>query len=137
MQKCTRFAFYSIKLKKWGARNKLLPFLLLGQKSPTNLLTNYYKRGKIKMAKKYVSPKYEKIENPDSKGNFFVRLAYGVVGSYKDTSSMTTHEVIEEFLNHNGVSTPGEYFKKKFKGGNKPKTEPEKPQKETPEEKSQ
>ena len=55
MQKCTRFAFYSIKLKKWGARNKLLPFLL----------TNHYKRGKIKVAT------FKEEEHPrDEKGRF-------------------------------------------------------------------
>ena len=75
------------------------------------------------MAGKYVAPTYERIEKTDSKGHFFVRLAYGVVGSYKDTSSMTTTEVIEEFLDRNGVRTPREFFEKKFKGGNKPEQE--------------
>jgi hypothetical protein len=46
---------------------------------------------------KYVTPSYEKLDNPESKGQFFVRLAYGVVGSYMDTKQMTTREVIEEF----------------------------------------
>ena len=72
------------------------------------------------MAKKYVAPTYERIEKTDSKGHFFVRLAYGVVGSYKDTSSMTTTEVIEEFLDRNGVKTPREFFEKKFKGKKNP-----------------
>ena len=42
----------------------------------------------------------------------FVKLCYGVVGSYKDTSNMTTDEVIEEFLKHEGVSSAEEYFDK-------------------------
>jgi hypothetical protein len=63
---------------------------------------------------KYVTPSYEKLENPESKGQFFVRLAYGVVGSYMDTKQMTTREVIEEFLRKNGVKTPREFFEKKF-----------------------
>lgn len=71
---------------------------------------------------KYVAPKYEKLENPESKGQFFVRLAYGVVGSYMDTKQMTTREVIEEFLRKNGVKTPREFFEKKFKGGKEPDT---------------
>lgn len=76
------------------------------------------------MAMKYVAPTYERIDKPDSKGNFFVRLAYGVVGSYMDTKSMTTSEVIEEFLNRSGVKTPREFFDKKFKGGKKPQDNP-------------
>lgn len=67
---------------------------------------------------KYVTPSYEKLDNPESKGQFFVRLAYGVVGSYMDTKQMTTREVIEEFLQKNGVKTPREFFEKKFKGNN-------------------
>ena len=42
---------------------------------------------------------------------FFVRLCYGYVGSYKDTSTMTTEEVIEEFLDKNGVRSPKEFLK--------------------------
>lgn len=42
----------------------------------------------------------------------FVKLCYGVVGSYKDTSKMTTQQVIEEFLKHEGVSSAEEYFDK-------------------------
>ena len=75
------------------------------------------------MAGKYVAPTYERIEKTDSKGHFFVRLAYGVVGSYKDTSKMTTTEVIEEFLDRNGVKTPREFFEKKFKGKKEPEQE--------------
>ena len=76
-------------------------------------MTNTQERGIIEMAK-YVSLTYERIQNPASKGKFFVRLAYGVVGSYMDTKSMTAREVIEEFLNRNGVKTPKEFFEKKF-----------------------
>ena len=86
-------------------------------------MTKYKERGTIKMPK-YVKPTYERVENPDSKGQFFVRLAYGVVGSYRDTKNMTTPEVIEEFLDHNGVKTPREFFKEKFRGGDKPETKP-------------
>ena len=42
----------------------------------------------------------------------FVKLCYGVVGSYKDTSNMTTDEVIKEFLKHEGVRSAEEYFNK-------------------------
>ncbi len=49
------------------------------------------------------------------KNNFFVRLCYGYVGKYKDTSKMTTQEVIDEFLKSKGVSSPREFFQKKFK----------------------
>ena len=42
----------------------------------------------------------------------FIKLCYGVVGSYKDTSKMTTRQVIEEFLRHEGVSSAEEYFDK-------------------------
>lgn len=98
----------SITIEKKGARQNLLPFLL----------TKPQKRGIMKM--QYVKPTYTKIEKPDSKGNFFVRLAYGVVGGYMDTKKMTTQQVIEEFLDHNGVDTPREFFKKKFKGKQKP-----------------
>ena len=45
-----------------------------------------------------------------AKGNFFIRLCYAVVGKTKDTSKMTTKEVIEEFLRQNGVSSPREFF---------------------------
>jgi hypothetical protein len=48
-----------------------------------------------------------------------------------DTKPMTTQEVIEEFLNRNGVKTPREFFEKKFgkKGEKKQEapTEQEKP----------
>ncbi len=50
------------------------------------------------------------------RGGFFVRLCYGYVGKYKDTSKMTAKEVIEEFLKSKGVSTPGEFFQKRFSG---------------------
>ncbi len=50
------------------------------------------------------------------RGNFFIRLCYGYVGRYKDTSKMTTQQVIEEFLKRKGVSTPGEFFQKRFIG---------------------
>ena len=52
------------------------------------------------------------------KNSFFVRLCYGYVGRYKDTSNMTTEEVIEEFLKNKGVSSPKEFFEKKFKRNN-------------------
>lgn len=81
-------------------------------------MTKPQERGIIKVAK-YVSPTYERLDNPDSKGKFFVRLAYGVVGSYMDTKPMKTSEVIEEFLTSQGVRTPGQFFREKFKGGNK------------------
>lgn len=42
----------------------------------------------------------------------FIKLCYGVVGSYKDTSKMTTHQVIEEFLRHESVSSAEEYYEK-------------------------
>ena len=45
-----------------------------------------------------------------AKGNFFVRLCYAAVGKTKDTSKMTTKEVIEEFLRQKGVSSSREYF---------------------------
>jgi hypothetical protein len=47
-------------------------------------------------------------------GGFFVRLCYGYVGKYKDTSKMTTKEVVEEFLKRKGVSSPREFFDKVF-----------------------
>ena len=47
--------------------------------------------------KKYIPPKIE-IQEKNDKSNFFVRLCYGYVGRYKDTSKMTTREVIDEFL---------------------------------------
>lgn len=50
------------------------------------------------------------------KGNFFIRLCYGYVGRYKDTSKMTTKEVVEEFLKRKGVSSPREFFQKRFVG---------------------
>ncbi len=50
------------------------------------------------------------------KNNFFIRLCYGYVGKHKDTSKMTTKEVIDEFLKRKGVSSPREFFKKRFKG---------------------
>ena len=49
------------------------------------------------------------------RGNFFIRLCYGYVGRYKDTKKMTTREVVEEFLNRIGVSSPREFFQNKFK----------------------
>lgn len=49
-----------------------------------------------------------------AKGNFFVRLCYAVVGKTKDTSKMTTKEVIEEFLRQKGVSSPRELFLNSF-----------------------
>ena len=64
-------------------------------------LTKHYKRGKIEMAKR---------------GNFFIRLCYGYVGRYKDTSKMTAKEVIEEFLKSKGVASPREFFEKRFIG---------------------
>lgn len=53
------------------------------------------------------------------RGNFFIRLCYGYVGRYKDTSKMTTKEVIEEFLKSQGVSSPRAFFENKFKGKTK------------------
>ena len=50
------------------------------------------------------------MNNSNSYG--FIKLCYGVVGSYKDTSKMTTRQVIEEFLRHEGVSSAKEYFDK-------------------------
>lgn len=50
------------------------------------------------------------------RGNFFIRLCYGYVGRYKDTSKMTTKEVVEEFLKRKGVSSPKEFFNAKFSG---------------------
>ena len=50
-----------------------------------------------------------------NKNGFFVRLCYGYVGSYKDTSTMTTKEVIDEFLKRKGVSNPKDFFNKYFK----------------------
>lgn len=50
------------------------------------------------------------------RGNFFIRLCYGYVGRYKDTSKMTTKEVVEEFLKRKGVSSPREFFQKRFSG---------------------
>lgn len=63
--------------------------------------------------KTYISPTID-IQSKDGKGNFFVRLCYGYVGRYKDTSKMTTQEVIEEFLKRKGVSSPKEFFDKRF-----------------------
>ena len=59
-------------------------------------------------------PKTNESSGGSSKA-FFVRLCYGYVGSYKDTSNMTTEEVIEEFLDENGVRSSKEFFEKKFK----------------------
>lgn len=42
----------------------------------------------------------------------FIKLCYGVVGSYKDTSKMTEDEVVKEFLKHEGVSSADEYYEK-------------------------
>ena len=39
----------------------------------------------------------------------FIKLCYGVVGSYMDTSKMTVDEVVKEFLRHEGVSSIEEY----------------------------
>jgi hypothetical protein len=60
-------------------------------------LTNYYERGKIKVVRKH---------------SFFIRLCYGYVGGKlgKDTSKMTTDEVVQEILKRNGVKTPREFF---------------------------
>lgn len=56
----------------------------------------------------------EKDKNNDG-GSFFVRLAYGYVGKTKDTSKMTTQQVIDEFLRMKGVSSPKEFFQKLFR----------------------
>jgi hypothetical protein len=58
----------------------------------------------------------EKETQDKSQGSIFVRLAYGYVGKTKDTSKMTPKQVIEEFLKSKGVSSPKEFFDKKFKG---------------------
>ena len=50
------------------------------------------------------------MNNSNSYG--FIKLCYGVVGSYKDTAKMTTQQVVEEFLRHEGVSSAKEYFDK-------------------------
>jgi hypothetical protein len=71
-------------------------------------------------------PKTNESSGGGSKA-FFVRLCYGYVGSYKDTSTMTTEEVIEEFLDKNGVRSPKEFFEKKFKPEQEQKSQPEKP----------
>lgn len=42
----------------------------------------------------------------------FIKLCYGVVGSYMDTSKMTVDEVVKEFLRHEGVSSAEEYHDK-------------------------
>lgn len=47
---------------------------------------------------------------PESYG--FIKLAYGKVSEYKDTSKMTPKEVVEEFMKHEGVSSADEYFEK-------------------------
>lgn len=68
----------------------------------------------------YVKPTYVKEDMPEKDGNnFFVRLAYGYVEHRlgMDTSQMTTREVIQEFLEAYGASSPADFFKKKFKGG--------------------
>ena len=49
------------------------------------------------------------------RGKSLIRLCYGYVGRYKDTSKMTTKEVVEEFLKRKGVSSPREFFGAKFK----------------------
>lgn len=53
----------------------------------------------------------------NNKNNFFVRLCYGYVGGKlgKDTSKMTTSQVIQEFLNAQKVSSPREFFETKVK----------------------
>lgn len=65
------------------------------------LLTITKRRGKIKVVRKH---------------SFFIRLCYGYVGGKlgKDTSKMTTEQVVQEFLKRNGVKTPREFFKKRF-----------------------
>lgn len=50
---------------------------------------------------------------PESYG--FIKLAYGKVSEYKDTSKMTPKEVVEEFMKHEGVSSADEYFDKSSK----------------------
>lgn len=50
---------------------------------------------------------------PESYG--FIKLAYGKVNEYKDTSKMTPKEVVEEFMKHEGVSSADEYFDKSSK----------------------
>lgn len=51
------------------------------------------------------------------KNNFFIRLCYGYVGGKlgKDTSKMTTSQVIQEFLKSQNVSSAGEFFREKIK----------------------
>lgn len=66
----------------------------------------------------YVKPTYVKEDMPEKDGNnFFVRLAYGYVEHRlgRDTSKMTTREVIQEFLEAYGASSPVDFFKKRFK----------------------
>ena len=48
------------------------------------------------------------------KHSFFIRLCYGYVEGKlgKDTSKMTTEQVVEEFLKQKGVKTPKEFFAK-------------------------
>ena len=64
-------------------------------------------------------------KNAPNKNNFFIRLCYGYVGGKlgKDTSKMTTSQVVQEFLNAKGVSSPKEFFKKKLLSKNN-KAEP-------------
>ena len=66
---------------------------------------------------KYEKPTYEKLEKA-GKSNFFVRLCYGYVEGTlgKDTSQMTTSEVIQEFLNSKGYKSPKDFFNKGFRG---------------------
>ncbi len=65
----------------------------------------------------YVTPEINIIDKPDGKNNFFVRLAYGYVEHRlgMDTKKMTTRQVIQEFLDTQGASSPSDFFKNKFK----------------------
>lgn len=66
----------------------------------------------------YVTPTYVKEDMPEKDGNnFFVRLAYGYVEHRlgMNTKEMTTRQVIQEFLEAYGASSPADFFKKKFK----------------------
>lgn len=50
------------------------------------------------------------------KNNFFIRLCYGYVEHNlgKDTSNMTTDQVVKAFLDSKGVNSPKEFFSKTF-----------------------
>ena len=69
----------------------------------------------------YEKPSYERFE-AKGKGNFFVRICYGFVEGTlkKDTSEMSVSEVIQAFLDANGLGSPSEFFSKKFR---KPKVD--------------